>query len=260
MRAKTLIIVFLYLVAVCSGQIGVASENRITILYEAFGTPLSMTTDWGFAAFIEFEGKHILFDTGNDAGIFEHNAKTAEIDLRRLDFVAVSHRHGDHTTGLNYLLKINPEVTVYIPNEKLGPFKSGSSANFVRLDTLTEVAKGVYLIPTKSRTPKLQELSLALQTSEGLVLVVGCSHPGIETIVDAASAIDERIYNIFGGFHLLSTPRTDIERLANSLINKWHVQNIAPGHCTGEQASKHFLNVFGKRYSFAGLGTVTDLP
>jgi 7,8-dihydropterin-6-yl-methyl-4-(beta-D-ribofuranosyl)aminobenzene 5'-phosphate synthase len=43
------------------------SKNQITILYDAFGTDPSMTKDWGFSALVEFAGKRILFDTGNDA-------------------------------------------------------------------------------------------------------------------------------------------------------------------------------------------------
>ncbi len=59
-----------------------------------------MTMDWGFAALLEYGGKRILFDTGNNAAILEHYVKTARFDLRNLDFVVMSHRHGDHMGGL----------------------------------------------------------------------------------------------------------------------------------------------------------------
>jgi 7,8-dihydropterin-6-yl-methyl-4-(beta-D-ribofuranosyl)aminobenzene 5'-phosphate synthase len=45
------------------------SEKRITILYDAFGPPSSLKMDWGFAALIEYNGRRILFDTGNNADI-----------------------------------------------------------------------------------------------------------------------------------------------------------------------------------------------
>ena len=41
-----------------------------------------------------------------------------------------------------------------------------------------------------SKTPgtlELRELSLAIETPKGLILGVGCSHPGIERIVEAAT-------------------------------------------------------------------------
>ena len=79
---------------------------RITVLYDAFGKTSKMQKDWGVSAYIEYGGKKILFDTGNNADIFAHNVQAKGIDLTVLDFVVVSHRHGDHTSGLNYVLII----------------------------------------------------------------------------------------------------------------------------------------------------------
>jgi hypothetical protein len=50
--------------------------------------------------------------------LFRHNVETLGIDLRNLDFVVISHRHGDHTDGMRYLLSINPDVTIYVPNDE----------------------------------------------------------------------------------------------------------------------------------------------
>ena len=50
-------------------------ENRITILYDAFGKDASMRKDWGFSALVEIAGKRILFDTGDDRDIFAANVK-----------------------------------------------------------------------------------------------------------------------------------------------------------------------------------------
>ena len=55
-------------------------EKRITILYDAFGPPSSLKMDWGFAALIEYNGRRILFDTGNNAKIFEHNVNQLKCD------------------------------------------------------------------------------------------------------------------------------------------------------------------------------------
>ena len=94
-----------------------APGNRITILYEAFGKPSALRKDWGYAAFIEYGGKRILFDTGNNAEIFRHNAGTLIVNLQYLDFVVLSHRHGDHTSGLQHVLDVNPDVRIYTPYE-----------------------------------------------------------------------------------------------------------------------------------------------
>src|SRR5258708_9513064 len=110
--------IFRRLVAACSVLVvpaALQAADRVTILYDAFGANQALTRDWGFSALVEHDGKRILFDTGNNPENFEHNVKALDIDLTKLDFVVISHRHTDHASGLKYLLKINPGVTVYVP-------------------------------------------------------------------------------------------------------------------------------------------------
>ena len=75
LRTLAVIILLLSDVAVA------ATPNRVTILYDSFGKNPALTNDWGFAALVEYGGKRILFDTGNNAQIFEHNVKAAGVDL-----------------------------------------------------------------------------------------------------------------------------------------------------------------------------------
>jgi 7,8-dihydropterin-6-yl-methyl-4-(beta-D-ribofuranosyl)aminobenzene 5'-phosphate synthase len=269
---------------------------RVTILYDAFGDRPGLTRDWGFAALVEHGGKRVLFDTGNNAEVFARNVRALHIDLRTLDFVVVSHRHGDHTAGLNYLLRVNPHVRIYAPKEGFGVFGAAlpgtffrtdstlpprmryfdgdtpaelrfgtawPGANFTWVDAQTEVAPGFVIISTVSKNPgtlELHELSLVLRTPEGLVVLVGCSHPGIETILEATKPVGEHVHLIFGGLHLVTTPDPEIQRVATALSDVWKVDLIAPGHCTGEPAFAALQRVFGSRYLYAGLGTVIGLP
>ena len=272
------------------------SANRITILYDAFGNSSNLKKDWGFSAFVEYDGKRILFDTGNNADTFAQNVKALGIDLRKLDFAVISHRHGDHTSGLNYLLSVNPSVKIYAPKEAFGVFGAElpgtfyrrdeslpgdmryydgqppakmtfgtpwPGANFVWVDNLTEVAPEIYLISTVSQTPgtlELRELSLAIKSPKGVVLGVGCSHPGIEKILEASTAVDKHVHLVFGGLHLVTTPDPEITRLVTVLHDQWKVDRMAAGHCTGEPAFAALRKAFGDHYLYAGLGTVIDLP
>jgi len=279
------------------GSIGSAqAHGRATILYDAFGNSENLKKDWGFSVLIEYAGKKILFDTGNNSQIFAANARALDVDLKDLDFVVISHRHGDHTSGLNHLLKVNPKVKIYAPAELFGVFGSrlpkgfyksvdtlpenmryfdggepeaiptGSpwlGANFVLVDTKVEVAPGIFIIPTVSNvtgTLELRELTLGVNTPHGLVLVVGCSHPGVEEILSAASAVNSHVHMLLGGFHLVKTPDAEIERLANALHDKWKIDRIAPGHCTGEPAFAKLKQVFGPSYLYVGLGSHVDIP
>ena len=272
------------------------SQDRVTILYDAFGESKDLTKDWGFSALVEHQGKRILFDTGNNAANFEHNVKALSVDLTKLDFVVISHRHADHATGLKYVLKVNPTVTVYVPADGANGFggapippayfrpesdlpanmryfdgnypehaTSGrlyDTGNFVLVNKLTEVAPGVFLVPTVSQkkgTIELPELTLAIKRPNGLLLVDGCSHAGVEAILEAASSVDPRTEIVFGGLHLVTTPVEEIDTLVTSLQSKWKVQRIAAGHCTGEPAFARLKKAYGDKYVYAGLGTSVTL-
>jgi len=269
--------------------------DRITILHDSFGKRSDLKKDWGFAALLEFGGKRILFDTGNNARTFAENTVTLGIDLRRLDFVAISHRHGDHTSGLNHLFKLNPGVKVYTPDETYGIFGSSlpsvfyprchslpaymqyydgkppeairhgtpwPEANFVWIKETAEVAADVWLLSVVSEVPgtrEMRELTLALRTSRGLVIVAGCSHPGIEKILAASRTIEDRVHCIFGGLHLVLTKEPEVRRVAKALRDEWRVERIAPGHCKGELGFLVLSEIFGDKYVYAGLGDAVDL-
>src|SRR2546422_2521841 len=108
------------------------TKDRVTILYDAFSDNKTVTKDWGFSALVEHDGKRILFDTGNNAEIFEHNVKALGVDLSTLDFVVISHRHTDHTTGLKYLLSVNPSVPIYAPMESFGIFGGAAPSTLIK--------------------------------------------------------------------------------------------------------------------------------
>jgi len=273
-----------------------AETPRITVLYDAFGKDAAMTKDWGYAALVEINGKRILFDTGDDPTIFAKNAKAKGVDLTKLDFVVLSHRHGDHVSGASYLLSVNPKVKIYAPKDGLGGiFGSDISSNFYRkdeslpaeqryyngtppeimklgtvfsganiqlIDKTTELVPGITLIALVSDAPgtkELKELSLAINTVDGIVLVVGCSHPGIENIVAEAAKINPHIHFIAGGFHLVAAQDPAIEKIATTLHDIYKVDYIAPGHCTGEPTFAVLQKRFGDHYLYAGLGTTLDL-
>jgi 7,8-dihydropterin-6-yl-methyl-4-(beta-D-ribofuranosyl)aminobenzene 5'-phosphate synthase len=268
-----------------------SAKAQITILYDAFGKDSTMQKDWGYAAFVEYGGERILFDTGNNPDVLAQNAKAKAIDLSKLDFVVMSHRHGDHMGGLTYLLSVNPKVPIYAPKENFGVYGADLPSNFYRkdpsllpeqryyngappeiirfgsawpgtnfqlVDKNTEIAPNIHLVTLVSDKPgtlEVRELSLVINTSEGLVIVVGCSHPGIDNIVEAATAINPRIHFIAGGFHLLVAPDPDIEKIVTTLHDRFKVEYVAPGHCTGEPAFTALKKAFGDQYVYAGLGT-----
>src|SRR3989449_977914 len=82
------------------------------------------------------------------------------------------------------------------------------NGNFVPVSSKTEVAPGLFILPGVSTTPgtlELKELSLAIKSPRGVILILGCSHPGLEHILQEASAIDPHLYILLGGLDRKST-------------------------------------------------------
>jgi len=153
-----------------------------------------------------------------------------------------------------------PEQRYYngTPPDVLRFGSAWTGANFRLVDQNTEIAPDIHLITLvsdKLGTLELRELSLVINTSEGLVIVVGCSHPGINKIVESATAINPRIHFIVGGFHLVVAPDSDIAGIVAALHDRFKVEYVAPGHCTGEPAFTALKRGFGDHYVYAGLGT-----
>jgi 7,8-dihydropterin-6-yl-methyl-4-(beta-D-ribofuranosyl)aminobenzene 5'-phosphate synthase len=272
---------------------------RTTVLFDAFGKPSDLKRGWGFSLFIEHGGRRILFDTGGNDADFAANASALGVDLKKLDFVVLSHRHNDHTAGLNHVLAENPDVTIYTPFEGGGfnspipgplmnlikrnvasvpedlryfggnppaNMKPGApwlGAHFLQIGEPKEVLPGVFLFSTRSEragTREMNEISMLMKTSQGGVVVVGCSHPGIELILEAATKIEPRIHSVFGGFHLVDLSDDEATALVTRLRDKWQIERMAAGHCTGQFAFVEMGRVFGAKFEHAGVGTVLRLP
>ena len=274
---------------------------QITIIYDAFGKPSDLGRGWGYAALIEYGGKRILFDTGGQYKVFADNVKKLKINLKNLDFVVLSHRHGDHTSGLQFVLEQNPKVQFYAPTEPgsfgnpihgaspLGKLISRKvddvpqdlhyfdgkyedkykvdsawpTANITLIDKPTEVLPGFYLFKTISEnkgTMELNELSLAIKTPKGLAVIVGCSHPGIEKILAAAAEIDPKIYTLAGGLHLVDVSDQQITQIVSNFKNKWGIERVAAGHCSGEFAQAEVSRSYGDKHDHSGVGEIILLP
>lgn len=286
------------LVSASAAQSG-PSNNQITILYDAFSAKSGVALDWGYAALVEFDGKRILFDTGNNAEKFEANIKQLHIDLTKIDLVVLSHRHGDHTSGLRYVLSLNPTVPIYAPADEtfaqafpaaflapatadstlptrmryfdghapLSPLPHGTawpSAHFSLVNKLTDITPRIHLISTISELPgfrDMPEVSLILDTPSGPIVIVGCSHPGIENVL--ANVVRQTnapsIYEVIGGLHLVVSKPADVDHIVAELLTTYHVQRTALGHCTGEHTFALMQKRLGKEYLYAGVGEILPL-
>jgi 7,8-dihydropterin-6-yl-methyl-4-(beta-D-ribofuranosyl)aminobenzene 5'-phosphate synthase len=130
----------------------------------------------------------------------------------------------------------------------------------VAVSAITEIFPGFFIVPTQARGNALNELALAIRTPQGMAVVVGCAHPGVENALAATARIDPALYTVTGGFHLVQTELAEINRVISLLHDSLQVQRVAPGHCTGELAFAVLMERFGSRFDRAGLGAILPLP
>jgi 7,8-dihydropterin-6-yl-methyl-4-(beta-D-ribofuranosyl)aminobenzene 5'-phosphate synthase len=234
------------------------AEWRLTILYDNNSHDPILETDWGFSCLIEGPESVVLFDTGADSGILLANMQKLELDPSRIDAVVLSHNHRDHVGGLGGFLEKNPDVVVYLPASFPDSFKDmvrSFGADAEDVSEARELYTGLY--STGETGSEIKEQSLMIATSQGLVIITGCAHPGIVNIVRKASDIlaDEPVYMVLGGFHLAWDTTPKIVSVIDDL-QQLGVVKVAPCHCSGDAARRLFKEAYGKHYIESGAGKI----
>ncbi len=259
-RRSILLSVLALIPAVPAVQSGpLASDVRMTVVYDNYTFTQGVTADWGFGCFIEGTGETLLFDTGYQGSILMDNIDALGVDLAVLDAVVISHDHLDHTGGLDSVLNRNSDVSVYFGISFPPSFSQNiidHGAVPVTVDESVEICEGV--LSTGELQGPVNEQSLILDTDQGLVIVTGCSHPGIVNILTTAKTLlDKDIYLVFGGFHLGDHTIAQIQQIIQQ-FRALGVQKVGPTHCTGETAISLFQQEYGDDFVQMGVGrTIT---
>ena len=215
-------------------------DLKITILYDNTVSKSGLQPDWGFSCLIDWKDKSlILFDTGANGVILLSNMTALDVDPQSIDSVFISHGHFDHTGGLSSFLNANSKVTVYCPDSFRGVRRA---KKVVHVNNFLELHEQIY------STGELNgiEQSLVLETEKGIVFIVGCAHPGMETIFQSVSRLGS-VRAVIGGFH--GFRKYDLFR---------NVDLICPTHCTQNQ--KEISDFYSKKTIQGGVGRVIHIP
>ncbi len=214
---------------------------KLTIVYdnEIYVKDIGLKSDWGFSCVIEKEYEIILFDTGANGKILLHNMKNLGINPKNIDKIVISHEHWDHKGGLKSLVPYIKDVELYhlgreVPSEKMISINPEIPEKISEDIWTTGRLKGL-----------LDEQSLVLKSKNGRYLLTGCSHPGVEKILQTAKQIGD-IVGIVGGLHG---------------FNKFYVLKeldlICPCHCTAHK--QDLQRAFPDITSNCGVGKIIDL-
>jgi 7,8-dihydropterin-6-yl-methyl-4-(beta-D-ribofuranosyl)aminobenzene 5'-phosphate synthase len=194
------------------------TEAKITVLVENTAGGRGLLGEHGLAFWIELGGKRILFDTGQ-GHVLLNNARRLGVRLNRIDAIALSHGHYDHTGGLGDVLRNSRATTVYLHpaalKAKYARNPDGSArdvgmpdldeqtirdmAEMVLVTEPTEIAPGLHLTGPVGRTTDFEDTGGAffadractqpdelmddqaafVETSAGTVVILGCAHAGV---------------------------------------------------------------------------------
>jgi len=204
---------------------------KLTIVYDNETVTEGARADWGFSCIVETEEAKLLFDTGAKGDILIDNMISQGIAPDMIDEVFISHDHWDHTGGLDDLLKAvgKKRPRIYRPDHSREPneFRDG-------LITTGTMAGGV-----------IEEQSLIIRDEKGLVVLVGCSHPGLDEIMKVALEFG-KIHALIGGFHGFDRFRT-----------LHGIPLVLPCHCTKHK--EKILELYPGTASRCGAGTVIEI-
>jgi 7,8-dihydropterin-6-yl-methyl-4-(beta-D-ribofuranosyl)aminobenzene 5'-phosphate synthase len=264
----------------------------ITVLAENHVSRFGLKGEHGLCLHVESDGKSLLLDTGQ-SDLFLANAAVLGIDITAVDVLVLSHGHYDHTGGLEPFCRVNKKAVIHAGRDLFVP-KYRKDGSFIgtadnrdlyrdRLRTvtgLTEVHPGVRILadvpvvdPEDTHFRNLytgtgdarredtfsEELSLLIDTDEGLVLLSGCSHRGITNIVRAArTASGKPVKLVFGGFHFSGETETAIRRLLEELV-RLVAGEVGVCHCTGINGWPLVKEYFGNKAFYAHTGIIKTI-
>ncbi len=222
------------------------------ILFDNYSRYDYLQALWGFSLYIpKFK---LLFDTGSNGRVLLQNAQKMGVDLKEARYLFLSHPHWDHIGGLDSVLEINPNLTLFLPDSfspRLIKDLHRFASNVVVLNKEPkELLSAVYSTGTMGI-----EQALVLDTPKGAVVVAGCSHFGIEALISRVQEItSKKLHYLIGGLHLFEKGPEEIVSVAKALVDQ--IDCITPTHCSGEVAMEIFAMFFGKGYKRGGVGEV----
>ena len=161
------------------------------------------------------------------------------INPKIIDKIVISHEHWDHNGGLKVLGSFVNDAELY----RLAKQSPGENMHLVSAENSQEIGKGVYT--TGRLKGSVDEQSLILKGKEGGYVIVGCSHPGVEEILNVAKQYCH-VIGLAGGFHGF-----------NNFSVIQDLDFICPCHCTSHK--KDLKKTFPDKISDCGAGKIINL-
>lgn len=255
-------------------------EIRITVIVDNTPLS-DFSSEHGFSLWIEAGGSTLLFDTGRSTafsanlhkleielsradmlvlshGHYDHTGGVAQV-LREVPAMKVCMHPGALTQ--RWSIREGVAKPTDMPNEGKEAIRALNPSQILNATGPMEILPGIrvtgpvprvsefedpggpFFLDTKGAVPDPIEddLSLWIETTEGLVIIAGCCHSGLVNTINHIRAVsgEERIASVVGGLHLSSANEERLEKTALALA-KFPIGRIHTSHCTGNKATELF--------------------
>lgn len=243
----------------------------------------ALLCEHGLSMLVEVERWRMLCDMGASSA-YAVNAAQLDIDLQGVDAAFLSHAHNDHTGGLRHFLANFSDIPVClsasarglqcysnrremlrdisIDNELLKSYPErfrwiADSCWINPSVALVKSCSNLYSMPHGNRFLTAQrgvqcglddfahELSVAITTTQGLVVLSSCSHRGALNIIQDCIRFtgEARLRSFVGGLHLVDMPGVEEEaqQMAIEFARLYPQAEIHTGHCTCDKAKEALL-------------------
>ena len=270
---------------------GVGKYMRIVNLIENTEGKSKCLFEHGLSFYIETESHKALLDLGQtDSSL--RNAKKLGINLNEVDTVVLSHGHYDHSGGIIPFTMINDHAAIYMQSLAGGDFYANDGSNRYRYIGIDKeilmlpqlrLLKGDYVIDDelelftiKNRTHPLpftnkrlliktacgfvpddfcHEHFLVVKDREHTILMSGCAHNGILSILDTYREKYGNLPDIvISGFHLMvkrnyrDSELQEVRFIAKEL-KKYQIK-FYTCHCTGIPAFEEMKKIMGNQLKY----------
>lgn len=258
---------------------------KITILTDNLPSTShpALLCEHGLSMLVEVGRWRMLCDMGASSA-YAVNAAHLDIDLQGVDAAFLSHAHIDHTGGLCHFLDTFTDIPVCLSalakglqcysnrRETLRDISIDNELLINRSErfcwitdscwihpsvALVKCRCGAYPLPHGNRfltalrdaerglDDFAHELSVAVTTPKGLVVLSSCSHRGALNIIQDCIGFtgEARLRCFVGGLHLVDMPGVEEEaqQLATGFAKRYPQAEIHTGHCTCDKAKEALL-------------------
>ncbi|WP_035589491.1 MBL fold metallo-hydrolase [Hippea jasoniae] len=274
-------------------RITILAENSVLVPFDVIG-------EHGFAAYIETPQGNFLFDTGQGKALINNamalKKDLSSIDFLYISHGHYDHTGGmadllkvkspldvyAHPDIFKPRFWFKDNIKKYIGIQFSKDYLQSLGANFIFKREFFEIKKGVYSSGEVERTSAFEKIdkemktpdkdgnliqdeiwddfSMAIETSKGLVVILGCAHAGIVNILNhfIKKTNQKEIYAVLGGTHLGFATKDQINETLK-VIDQYNIQKLGASHCTGLRISAELYAKLKDRFFFAGVGATLEV-